>query len=85
MGSNNGSGIPMFFACPFKRRAPTWDRSPHDVTLTGKTKPVGKTGGIRNSKLSREYTCSCGHVGWSKHMDLERMEQRQARNVSVKP
>lgn len=41
------------------------------VTLTGRRKKHS-TCGIRHGMISREYRCSdCGHVGWSRHIDLE--------------
>jgi len=46
-----------------------------DIELTGrrrKRKPKrGSAPGLRSDSYAREYRCrSCGHVGWSKHMDL---------------
>lgn len=72
MGANNGTGIPMFFACAMARRERSSDgRVRHVVELTGRSKAAGRKGGIRNSNRSHEYTCACGHVGWSRHVDLE--------------
>jgi hypothetical protein len=50
------------------------ERDRHVVKLTGKTKPTpqGK-GHPRKSWTTYQYECSCGHVGWSSHKDLERM------------
>lgn len=83
---------PYFFECHEARkiyygtRSSTGDpvtrtrieRAQHRVTLTGRTKPRRhpRGGGFRSSDVQREYRCSCGHVGWSSHIDLERMEQR---------
>lgn len=45
----------------------------HFVRLTGRTKPIRRRGGgPRMTNTAREYTCSCGHTGWSGHVDLER-------------
>ena len=79
---------PGWFRCPVHRRHLAdagWDTSlrrqvaaePHNITLTGKTKPnPSRKIGPRTSRVSREYTCSCGHTGWSTHIDLEHMEGR---------
>lgn len=83
---SHGTGYPNWFYCAKAREIYLSDsgeqarrRALHVVTLTGRTKPApGKgKGHPRKSKTSREYRCSCGHVGWSCHIDLERMEQRQ--------
>jgi len=75
MGANNGTGIPLFFRCAAARKDRRgWRVQSHTVKLTGKSKPTDRLGGIRNSKRSRQYECACGHVGWSKHVDLERLE-----------
>lgn len=29
--------------------------------------------GSRSTDRAREYVCSCGHTGWSNHIDLARM------------
>jgi hypothetical protein len=60
-------------------------RVTHQVTLTGRTRPyfnrfhalVG-----RSTRVSREYRCTCGHVGWSNHADLERRAGGGTRNGS---
>lgn len=42
------------------------------VALTGRTRNFG-TRGARMSATAREYRClDCGHVGWSRHVDLGR-------------
>ena len=81
MGANNGTGIPMFFVCAMARKERSFaGREAHVIALTGREKPVsGRTGGIRNSDRSREYTCACGHVGWSKHIDLEHRAKANAK------
>ncbi len=51
------------------------------VTLTGKSRPCPPGGGgSRNSDRTREYICPCGHVGWSRHIDLEAKEIRERAN-----
>lgn len=84
-----GTGYPNFFHCAKARgiyygnrsskgepvARTHYERGLHQVTLTGRTRPAPSPGRghPRKSRLSREYRCSCGHVGWSCHIDLERM------------
>lgn len=71
----------MWFHCAVFRREDrkTRDRSAHVISLTGRKRvmSIGNAGN-RNSKHSREYKCSCGHVGWSRHVDLEVVEATKA-------
>lgn len=76
---------PVHFVCPVGRRTREWvtlpngrldlkqvNRSAHQITLTGQTKPNPSTKrSWRTSATSREFKCSCGHRGWSVHIDLE--------------
>lgn len=74
-GTNAGTGQPLYFRC-WKQRQEIEGlaRNPlHEVTLTGRTKAV-RGGGLRMERFAREYQCSCGHVGWSRHKDLKRCE-----------
>jgi hypothetical protein len=79
-----GTGIDIYFACP-RYKALDWrtctqrDNAWHSIKLTGRTKPNKNTTNLhpRTSTVSREYRCQCGHVGWSTHKDLERMENTQ--------
>jgi hypothetical protein len=75
MGLSAGPGSPVFFRCTVARRRR--ERRGHDVTLTGRVKPY-KAGsysamGTRSTSTAREYRCTCGYVGWSNHVDLERL------------
>lgn len=75
--SNNGSGYPVYLHCPVWRRSNYKDRDqrPHILKRTGRTKPLpgGRTKGrIRQADASHEYVCSCGHIGWTSHMDIVR-------------
>lgn len=80
MGANNGTGQPHFFVCPVERSTRIVRiLGPHRVELTGRTRDESRLrrkhgrGGGRMSRTSREYRClTCGHVGWSAHVDLER-------------
>lgn len=53
------------------------------LELTGRKRRYhrkrGSMAGARSSEFTREYRCSCGHVGWSNHMDLERLEEELAK------
>jgi hypothetical protein len=75
-GSNAGTGQPHFFRCPVERSTLNQHSHPRDhvITLTGRSKPYrAHRGGVRITPISREYICSCGHTGWSAHVDLARM------------
>lgn len=73
MGQSAGAGSPVWFRCHRERRGEGLD---HEITLTGRSRPSrGKRGsaqGTRSTARDREYTCSCGHTGWSNHIDLAR-------------
>lgn len=83
-GTNAGTGRPISFRCSQCRRiegatGPRTARGWIDrVELTGRTRKTKPgTAGSRNSLHRREYRClDCGHVGWSRHIDLEYKEQR---------
>lgn len=73
MGSNNGTGQPYWFRCSKCRSTIRGGNGgwAGDVTLTGRKRPHRGKAGARNSFIDREYTCmTCGHVGWSCHVDL---------------
>lgn len=75
MGRSAGAGSPVFFRCWACRSTLVNDRTT-TVTLTGRTKPYPHNGhhmlGQRSTRTLREYVCSCGHKGWSNHIDLAR-------------
>lgn len=69
MGRSAGAGSPVWFKCP-KCRA-----SASEVTLTGRARRMRRyrvAVGTRNGNTSHEYTCKCGHTGWSSHNDVTR-------------
>lgn len=81
MSRSQGTGSPIWFHCPVQRRERMWPKpypEGHEITLTGRTRPFKPSRyhapGLRSTPLLREYRCTCGHVGWSNHADLERME-----------
>lgn len=86
MGKSAGPGSPVFFHCAkFRREGYKWrDSREHVIELTGRSKPyyAGKSHalGQRSSYKTREYRCSCGHVGWSNHVDLARMAGEDKRD-----
>lgn len=86
MSRSHGSGSPLFFHCPVKRREmhdhyyrPHSCLPPrrHKITLTGRTKPykakMRNALGLRSTATAREWVCECGRTGWSNHVDLERL------------
>ncbi len=74
MGSNNGTGQPYWFRCTKCRSTLNASRGGFagDVDLTGRKRRVkSNKGGARVTPIMREYRCrNCGHVGWSRHIDL---------------
>lgn len=84
-GTSAGTGQPTSFQCSQCRknnlsfRGIYSERTGYDATLTGRKRYANMHGnaGVRNSTHKREYTCDhCGHVGWSRHIDLEDQEKR---------
>lgn len=75
-----GAGSPVLFLCPMLRRIwPRYnaDHDRHVITLTGRSRPYRAPRysalGLRSTTTAREYECSCGHRGWSNHVDLARI------------
>ena len=84
-GSNAGTGQPIAFVCAARRREGYRGRSPaesHRVELTGRARKRYGRPGARMTNLFREYRCSCGHVGWSAHVDLARRDVHGYRDSS---
>ncbi len=83
-GTNGGTGRPLSFRCTMCRRADDYRHKSRKgwrdrVKLTGRKRrcPPGDYGN-RNSEFRREYLCDdCGHVGWSRHTDLEALERAE--------
>jgi hypothetical protein len=81
-GTNAGTGRPLNFQCS-KCRLKNLSRERWGTKRTGfinevkvlgprRKAPVGNAG-MRNSRFKFQYECrACGHVGWSRHVDLER-------------
>ena len=70
MSRSAGPGSPLAFRCARCRLR----RVEGVVGRTGRERPYraprGSCLGIRSTLVSREYRCSCGHLGWSNHVDL---------------
>ena len=81
MGKGSGTGSPNFFQCGayrrenYRTRRGLDYRREHTVKLTGRTKPYNppRALGSRSTFTSYEYECTCGHVGWSNHIELAAM------------
>ena len=71
-GSNAGTGCPLTFRCTVERRERGRGRtgSLHRVQVTGNERPSSAKHSARMDRVEREYRCSCGHHGWSRHIDL---------------
>lgn len=79
-GKNNGTGCPVSFRCWKCRREASHlklfgffsDKRGYytSVELTGRETPYASAS-CRMDTVNREYRClDCGHVGWSRHIDL---------------
>ena len=74
-GTNAGTGQPITLRCGKCRITRSWREGGFDLEATGKTRPATRRG-IRLTNRKIEYRCrECGHVGWSQHMDAERLFQ----------
>lgn len=78
MSRGSGTGYPLTLRCSQDRLTRDWrsGRSVgrHDVERTGRTKPAPSPtkSHPRKAAHSYEYRCSCGHVGWTAHVDVIR-------------
>jgi hypothetical protein len=79
-GTNAGTGYPLTLRCT--RCKVGRPRGGFDLKATGRTKPIPPhkpQGGYRCTNRMIEYKCeTCGHVGWSRHSDGERLLKRLA-------
>jgi len=88
MGRSAGAGFPLTLRCAMckKRRGYSLARDQNsnigtNLVATGKTEPVKRDGhhthGMRQANQRIEYRCTdCGHIGWSRHTDAERLLKR---------
>lgn len=88
-GTNAGTGWPITFRCAKCRVvAPRGcaDIRPeytvhciHTQARTGKTRPYrGGNRGARGLMTFHQYTCECGHTGWSRHEGVARLPALEA-------
>jgi hypothetical protein len=78
-GTNAGTGYPLTLRCAkCKVSRSRWARTHSysrgtNLLATGRTRPALRRG-YRQTDRKIEYACqTCGHVGWSQHMDAERL------------
>lgn len=81
--AGQGTGAPLSFCCSKCRRIWWQDRGDRGcvrrVVLTGRTKSKqdGRVS-YRSTGTLREYRClDCNHVGWNRHVDLERKARHE--------
>ena len=72
---NNGTGYPLTFRCAKCKVGRDWrggDQRGLNYEPTGRARrPRRGLRGVRCASYEVEYCClDCGHVGWSKHIDL---------------
>jgi hypothetical protein len=77
VSSGRGSAIQLDFRTSALANIYPRDRYDYelhaDVRLTGRTRSARNGHGhVRKSYLAWEYECSCGHIGWSSHREMER-------------
>lgn len=79
MGSNGGTGYPVWLRCA-KCRKTGRDQGQfrEGLVATGRTKPLATHHrGFRSTNRRIEIRClDCGHVGWTKHIDAETLLSR---------
>jgi hypothetical protein len=83
MGANNGTGQPNWLRCAKLRRSPIarfytiFDLERHELTATGRVRKLPARshgyGGARVTNRLIQVACTCGHVGWTRHKDAERL------------
>lgn len=75
-GTNAGTGQPLTLRCAKCKRSGRyeWSRSGGtDLVATGRVKAVAHRA-VRQTNRKIEYKCrDCGHVGWTQHVDAERL------------
>lgn len=83
MSRSYGTGIPLALRCA-KCKVGTTRRSARrgmNLETTGRFVRAASDGFGRLSALKVQYRCrDCGHVGWSRHMDAERLLRKNGRD-----
>lgn len=85
-GSNAGTGQPICYLCPKCRAKPGGERG-RRWSPTGQVKPLSRSQkrcGGRTVNFRMQVVClECGHLGWSRHIDVARRLQRDFISVTV--
>lgn len=75
-GTRGGTGYPYWLVCAKCRGSYARSYQPERgmrLEATGRTKPMPHKG-IRQTNRKIEYRClDCKHVGWTQHIDAERL------------
>ena len=72
-GTNGGTGYPVSLRCSKCRKSGVFAGSGFNLKATGRTW-VARKRGIRQTDRKIQYRCQdCGHVGWTQHVDAERL------------
>lgn len=72
---------PLWLICPVARRTRTLDDlevgtypEGHRLVRTGQERPnPSRRIGPRSSYVERQIRCSCGYIGWTRHIDAENL------------
>jgi hypothetical protein len=80
MGRSHGTGFPLTLRCA--KCKTRWRGGGTNLEATGKTRKAywrrGYTHGMRQTDRAIQYRClDCRHVGWTQHIDGERLMQRR--------
>jgi hypothetical protein len=87
MGANNGTGHPNWLRCAMCRRSRNviTDRG-WKLTATGRVRKRRTRGGARTTNREIEIACAdCQHVGWTSHIDAERLLLRAQASGQIAP
>jgi predicted RNA-binding Zn-ribbon protein involved in translation (DUF1610 family) len=74
-GTNAGTGQPLTLRCAKCRKSDVRRGTSRGTNLeaTGRLRPVTHRG-VRQTNRKIQYRCrDCGHVGWTQHIDAERL------------
>jgi len=80
--TNAGTGYPLTLRCAkCKTARHWWYRWSYtrglNLEATGKTRPAKRRNARRQTDRKIQYRClDCGHVGWTQHIDAERLLRR---------
>ena len=85
MSRSFGAGSPVWFKCPVARsttrRLGIHRKGGRNYQLTGQRRPklcAGATGLRSDGRFVYQFKClDCGHVGWSRHIEVARRFKRE--------